>query len=353
MANYQKLKSRIDQGEVLVLDGAIGTELQAMGVPMHPASWCGPGSYTHPATVRQMHERYIRAGADIVTTNTFNTLRPALEASGYSELVREVNVRAVDSALDAIARAAVDRPISVAGSISCRTPIRDRRTGTLLGGTGYGYGASLSAPELRTYAEEQANILAESGVDFFLIENLWADNESRAIAAEAAKATGLPVWVAFTASIAADGQAVRMSFGDERHYSGGLGMPLWEESWRPVDDNKSLADGVNEIASVGPDVLGVFHSRIDETTAALQVVLDEWSGPVVVYPDAGREDYLATWQDSTVSNEESVEELTREAATWVDMGAQVIGTCCGFGHDYTRALRGALPARTSSPRKVA
>ncbi len=353
MANYQKLKSRIDQGEVLVLDGAIGTELQAMGVPMHPASWCGPGSYTHPATVRQMHERYIRAGADIVTTNTFNTLRPALEASGYSELVREVNVRAVDSALDAIARAAVDRPISVAGSISCRTPIRDRRTGTLLGGTGYGYGASLSAPELRTYAEEQANILAESGVDFFLIENLWADNESRAIAAEAAKATGLPVWVAFTASMAADGQAVRMSFGDERHYSGGLGMPLWEESWRPVDNNKSLADGVNEIASVGPDVLGVFHSRIDETTAALQVVLDEWSGPVVVYPDAGREDYLATWQDSTVSNEESVEELTREAATWVDMGAQVIGTCCGFGHDYTRALRGALPARTSSPRKVA
>ncbi len=353
MANYEKLKNRIDDGEVIILDGAIGTELQAMGVPMHPAAWCGPGSYTHPATVRQMHERYIRAGADIVTTNTFNTLRPALEASGYSELVREVNVRAVDAALEAIARAAVDRPVCVAGSISCRTPIRDHRTGTLLGGTGYGYGASLSTAELRTYAEEQANILAESGVDFFLIENLWADNESRAIAAEAAKATGLPVWVAFTASVAADGQAVRMSFGDERHYSGGLGMPMWTETWRPVDDDKSLAEGINEIASVGPDVLGVFHSRIDETSAALQVMLDEWSGPVVVYPDAGREDYLETWQDSTVSNEESVDELTREAATWVGMGAQVIGTCCGFGHDYTRALRDTLPAKTSSQRKVA
>ena len=89
MANYKKLKSRIDQGEVIILDGAIGTELQAMGVPMDPASWCGPGNYTHSATVRQMHERYIRAGADIITTNTFNTLRPALEASGYAELVRE------------------------------------------------------------------------------------------------------------------------------------------------------------------------------------------------------------------------------------------------------------------------
>ena len=160
MANYQDLKSRLDHGEVIILDGAIGTELQAMGVPMHPASWCGPGSYTHPATVRQMHERYIRAGADVITTNTFNNLRPALEASGYSELVREVNVRAVDAALDAIARAAVDRPVYIAGSISCRIPIRDRKTGTLLGGTGYGYGTSLSTEELRAYAEEQANILA-------------------------------------------------------------------------------------------------------------------------------------------------------------------------------------------------
>ena len=353
MANYEALKSRLDQGEVVILDGAIGTELQSMGVPMDPAAWCGPGNYTHPSTVRQMHERYIRAGADVITTNTFNTLRPALEASGYSELVREVNVRAVDAAHEAIARTAVDRPICIAGSISCRIPIRDRKTGTLLGGTGYGYGASLSTAELRAYAEEQANILAESGVDLFLIENLWADNESRAIATEAAKGTGLPVWVAFTASVAENGQAVLMSFAGDRDYTTGIGMPLWTESWRPVDDSKSLAVGVNEIASLGPDVLGVFHSRVAETTRALEVVLDEWSGPIVVYPDAGREDYLATWQDRSVTNEESAEELTREAETWVDMGAQVVGTCCGFGVDYTKSLRDALPAGTLSPPKVA
>ena len=196
-------------GEVIVLDGAIGTELQAMGVPMHPASWCGPGNYTHPATVRQMHERYIRAGADIITTNTFNTLHPALEASGYSDLVREINTRAVDAAREARDRAGGDRPVYIAGSISCRTPIRDRRTGTFLGGTGYGYGASISTEELRAYAGEQAEILAESGVDFLLMENMWADNESRVVATEAAQATGLPVWVGFTASMApgrADGQ---------------------------------------------------------------------------------------------------------------------------------------------------
>ena len=353
MTNYESLKSRMDRGEVIVLDGAIGTELQAMGVPMDPASWCGPGNYTHAATVRQMHERYIRAGADIITTNTFNTLRPALEASGYGEMVREINTRAVDAALEARDRAAGDRPVYIAGSISCRIPVRDRRTGTLLGGTGYGYGASLSTEELRAYADEQADILAESGVDFILMENMWADNESRLIATEAAKATGLPVWVGFTASMAPDGQTVRLSLGDDRHYSTRMGVPMWTSSWRTIDYEMTLAAAISEIAPLKPDVLGVFHARLDETTAALQVMLDKWSGPILAYPDAGREDYLETWQDSMAANKDSAEELTNEAARWVEMGAQVIGTCCGFGVDYIRALRGALPTRVSSPRKVA
>ena len=98
-----------------------------------------------------MHERYIRAGADIITTNTFNNLRPALEASGHGQLIWEINTRAVDAALEAIDRAAGDKPVYIAGSISCRIPIRDGRTGALLGGTGYGYGASLSREELRAY----------------------------------------------------------------------------------------------------------------------------------------------------------------------------------------------------------
>ena len=350
MTSYGDLKNRMDRGEVIVLDGAIGTELQAMGVPMDPASWCGPGNYTHPSTVRQMHERYIRAGADIITTNTFNTLRPALEASGYGELVREVNVRSVDAAIEARDRAAGDRQVYIAGSISCRIPVRDRRTGTLLGGNGYGYGASLSAEELRVHVDEQADILAESGVDFFLMENMWADNESRVIAAEAAKATGLPVWVGFTASIAPDRETVRLSLGDDRHYSVGMGVPMWTSSWREVDYEMTLTAGISEVLKLEPDVLTIFHARLDETTAALQVLLDQWSGPIAIYPDAGRQDYLDTWQDTMVANKDSAEALTSEAGKWVDMGAQVIGTCCGFGVDYIRALHGSLPARISPPR---
>ena len=351
MVDYEDLKTRIDHGEVIILDGAVGTELQAMGVPMHPISWCGPGNYTHTATVRQMHERYIRAGADIITTNTFNTLRPSLEASGYGEMVREINTRAVDAALEARERAAGHRPVYIAGSISCRMPhrIRDRGTGTISGGRGdYAYGASVSTAELRSYADEQAETLAESGVDFFLIENMYADNESRGVAIEAAKATGLPVWVGFTVSMAPDGQTVMLRMGNRP-----LGETMWPSDWRTVDQDMTLVEGIREIAPLKPDVIGLFHARIRETTAALRVMLDQWSGPVVAYPDAGRLDYLDTSQDSSVGNEETPEEFAREAARWVGMGAQVIGACCGFGVDYIKPLRGALPERISSPRNVA
>ena len=353
MANYEQLKNRMDNGEVIILDGAVGTELQAMGVPMDPISWCAPGNYTHTATVRQMHERYIRAGADIITTNSFNAIRPALEASGYPELVREINTRSVDAAIEARDRAAGDRDVYIAGSISCRIPVRNGKTGALTGGTGYGYGASLPADELRAYTDEQADILAESGIDFFLIEQMWADNESRVIASESAKATGLPVWVAFTASMAPDGETVRLDVGDDRGYVGGRKIPMWASNWRTINYDMTLAEGIAEIAPLKPDVIGVFHATPAETTPALQVVLDEWSGPVIAYPDAGRDDYLETWQDSGVANRDTAEEFKQDAAKWVDMGAQVVGTCCGFGVDYIKGLQGALPDRISSPRKVA
>ncbi len=353
MANYQNLKNRMDNGDVIILDGAVGTELQAMGVPMHPISWCAPGNYTHTATVRLMHERYIRAGADIITTNSFNAIRPALEASGYAELVREINTRSVDAAIEARNRAGGDKEIYIAGSISCRVPIRDGNTGALSGGTGHGYGASIPADELRAYTDEQADILAESGVDFFLIEQMWADNESRVIASESAKATGLPVWVAFTASTAADGQTIMLDVGADRGYVGGKKQPLWTSNWRTIDYEMTLSAGIAEVVPLEPDVIGVFHATPADTTPALQVTLDQWSGPVVVYPDAGRQDYLTTWQDRGVVNKDSVDNLTHDAAKWVDMGAQIVGTCCGFGVDYIKPLRGNLPERISSPRKVA
>ena len=59
------LGERLDNGEVIILDGAIGTELQRMGVPMNHGCWCAEALKTHPEVVRQLHEDYLKAGAEI------------------------------------------------------------------------------------------------------------------------------------------------------------------------------------------------------------------------------------------------------------------------------------------------
>ena len=59
MAEYGKLKQRLDRGEVIILDGAVGTQLQLMGAPNDPYCWSALANYSHPYTARKMHEDYI------------------------------------------------------------------------------------------------------------------------------------------------------------------------------------------------------------------------------------------------------------------------------------------------------
>ena len=69
------MQQRLASGEILILDGATGTELQRRGVPMHDEAWSAAAIVTHPDTVRAVHEDYIRAGAQVIITNTFSTGR--------------------------------------------------------------------------------------------------------------------------------------------------------------------------------------------------------------------------------------------------------------------------------------
>ena len=68
---YKNLKVRLDAGEIIVLDGGTGTELQRRGAQMDPSAWCGPASLNNSELLTQVHLDYIDAGADVVTANTF------------------------------------------------------------------------------------------------------------------------------------------------------------------------------------------------------------------------------------------------------------------------------------------
>ena len=108
----------MDSGSVLILDGAVGTELEKMGVPMHGEVWCAAALDTHPDAVRQLHEDYIDAGADIITSNSYASSPHNLEAVGLGDRAAELNALSMQLAREAIANTAPSRPVWVAGSMS-------------------------------------------------------------------------------------------------------------------------------------------------------------------------------------------------------------------------------------------
>src|SRR5438477_11502362 len=113
----ESLMRRLAEGEVVLIDGGTGTELEARGVPMNGAVWCGVAVLNHRDGVRDVHEDYIRAGAEVIIANTFPSNRLALGPAGFGDQVVEINRRAVQAAREARDNAA-ERPVLIAGSLS-------------------------------------------------------------------------------------------------------------------------------------------------------------------------------------------------------------------------------------------
>lgn len=115
------LDDKLAAGEVIVLDGAIGSEVERLGARLDAAAWCGMANLTHPDTVRRVHEAYLAAGADVITANTFATCRHVLEGAGHGDETAAITRRAVELAREAQRRVAPERPVALAGSMSNTT----------------------------------------------------------------------------------------------------------------------------------------------------------------------------------------------------------------------------------------
>ena len=294
------LRQRLDGGEVVVLDGAMGTELERRGVPMDDAAWSAAALITHPDTVREVHEDFVRAGADVITTNTFATARHVLEPAGMGKRLRELNVRAV--ALAREARNVANEPVSIAGSISTFT-------------ARYDYSYEPLAEKARANYREQAEVLAESGVDVLALE-MMRDIEQTTYAVEAAASTGLPLWLGFSCKTTDDGTVV-----------------LW-------DGENTLVEALERIPLSGVSVLTIMHTLTEDTPPALREVTQRWSGPVGAYPHSG-EFIMPNWQFIDMI---SAEDFATEAEGWLDLGARIVGGCCGIGPEHVRLLKERLPA---------
>jgi|TARA_B100000315_G_scaffold260759_1_gene324909 homocysteine S-methyltransferase len=310
------LDDRLSKQEIIVLDGAIGSEIDRLGGVMDAAAWCGVANKTHPDVVRRVHAEYIRAGADVVTTNTFATCRHVLAGAGLGDEAASITGTAVKLARDAVNEVAPDRPVAVAGSMSNN---RAWIPGTF----------SPDARFLPTREEEAANYremaeaLAAAGVDLILME-MMRDIDRASLATAAAVETGLPVWIGVSCSLLADGSA------------GAWDMHTEEPAERLAADHarseaKPLAPLIEALMSFEPQVMGVMHSTVDAMGAGLEVLFEHWHGPVMAYPEAA------------AAHAVEPAPFAAHCREWVEGGVQIIGGCCGTTIEHIRAMVEALP----------
>jgi homocysteine S-methyltransferase len=302
----ESLAAGLTAGDLLLLDGATGTELQRRGASMHGEAWCATATLTDPDILLGVHRDYILAGADIVTTNTFSTNRSMLEPAGFGEQVREINIAAVQLARQARKEAEVARRVVVAGSMSHQVPVV----------AGCDFRDPAAIPDKDAAAgnfREMADILANAEVDLILLE-MMSDPDLALPAIAAARATGLPFWVGLSARLGEDGRLVAYHRQE---------MPFAE----------SLREIVGAAGDAG--VVGIMHTNIQAIAPCLAIIRQHWDGPLMVYPDSGVF-RMPEWVFEGIVSPAEFVDLCR---TWRDaFGVDVIGGCCGLGIEHIRAL---------------
>lgn len=294
----QDIAQRFSDPRPIILDGAVSTELQRMGVPMSADTWSGLAAITHSDALRELHVRYLRAGAEVITANTYAAAPQHVASAGFGDRAREVNVRSAELALEA-REAAAHGPAWVAGSLSLMAP-RFRS-------------ANRQAPlEHAEGLARQAEWLAEAGVDLLVLEML-RDIEWSAAAVDAALSTGLPVWSGF--SCVADESGTVMTQGT-------VGEPM------------PFEDALHAVTGRGEMLVAVMHSEFDDTGPGLECARRVCEARLGAWPNCGTIE-PPNWQFEGVASPEAFAEI---AAQWVEDGVKVIGGCCGLGPDHIRAV---------------
>ena len=297
----QWLESRLQgEGAPLVIDGGMGTELERNGVPMDESVWSARAMISHPELVRAVHERFIRAGAEVILTNTFSAARHMLEPAGSGDQTVSVNQRAVELAMQARDEAA-SWPVAIAGSICEWVSAENSRW--------------CRPRALADSVREQAEILASSGVDLIAFE-MCQTLEHSCACIEAALEFDLPLWIGVSART--HPRQDRLAVFDYPEYD--------------------FAELVEAVSGYPVMILNVMHSPVNDVSAAIDVVKQYWEGPVGVYPESGVFE-APHWCFVDVVSPDALAELAIE---WVDDRVRLVGGCCGLGPEHIAALRNAL-----------
>jgi 5-methyltetrahydrofolate--homocysteine methyltransferase len=297
---------RVRAGEILVFDGGYGTMLFAAGLANGacPELW----NDTHADIVQRIHAGYFAAGSQIVETNTFGGSRLKLNEYKLGERTRELNEKGAR-----LAKAAAAGGTYIAGSIgpTSRLP-RD-----------YALDEGVTDEEYVETFREQAEALAEGGVDLFAVETMMFPQEATAAVRACKQIADIPVMAT-------------MFFQYEDLHE--RDRTMWGES--PAEVARSLL-------AAGADVVGMNCGRgPDRAIVIIREMRNATDAPLVAYPNAG----LPITKGDTVTYELGPEAMARDYPALLDAGCNIVGACCGSDPEHIRRIADVV--RTSGSRRA-
>lgn len=308
----EKTSTATKRSAVRIIDGATSTEICRRGVELHPISWSGLTSLSNPELIKSIHLSYIRAGARIITSNTFASSRHILKAAGSEGLFDSVNRQSIEIAI-AARKESGESDVLIAGSLSTLPPLNNPDS------------APSGAVVERNY-QDQAEILAQSGADLLLIEMQY-DSDAAVPLIKSCLATGLPVWVGITASCRADGQLIA-------YRPPGKYTALAEESFESL---------ITTVAGQPITAIGVMHTPITLLRQALTMLQEVWAGPTFAYPETGKFDEPNWDFAKSVNPDEFANQMCALSRSY---SLAAIGGCCGTTPAHIEALVAALHRQT-------
>jgi len=290
-----KFLERLNSGEILVADGATGSNLQKMG--LNPGQAPEDLVIDNPDILFKLESMFVEAGSDIILTCTFGGTRMRMKDSKYQDRAPEVNTRAAELARKA---ASARSGALVAGSMG---PV---------GGLIKPYGP-LEAEEVKVTFAEQAIALAEGGVDLLVIETMFSLEEATAAYEGARSATDLPIIV---------------SFSYDRGTRSMMGV-------KPKDVMKKYTE-------MGANVIG---ANCGTTLENMEAIIKEYAGAVPNFPMWAKPNAGVPHMD--IQTERAIYDMSPDdmavfAKKYVALGAKIVGGCCGSTPEHIAAIARAV-----------
>ena len=299
--SYNIVKEKLDNGKLVILDGAMGSELEKNGAQMDKKLWCGTSSIKFPEIVRKVHEDYIEAGADVITTNTYASTHISMKNYGFENSIEEYNKKSVLIAKEAVENS--KKNIAIAGSVSAS-------------GSFFKLGIKTMIPNFN----EQLKILTEEGVDLIILEAMSSQAEIVQAMIECSTKVKVPVWLAISCVIDNNSNQIMLGYNDSID--------------APPEVYENFEKSLKKFSQLHEGPILIAHSNIDVTGKAVKIAKKIFNGIIGAYPNVGfYEEPHWIYEDNM-----KPEDYLIQAKSWVENGSQIIGGCCGIGPDLIKSL---------------